>query len=407
MAERPRVLVAGPAADLHAQDLRRDGRFLVPAVSPSVAEAVPAVIHWKPDVVVFDVAGGETHQQDAVETIAREAPFATVVVISQSPDLHTATAFMQAGADGYLLRPFRPDYLADYTFHLHQRVAGRKRQWVQKKLDLVNPRRPHLVAVFSPKGGVGKTTLAANLAVSLRMETSDPVTLLDMDLESGDAATLLDLAPRRTVVDYARALTAGDEVDLAGYLTTHHTGLRLLAAPSSPEQAEAVRPDHVRAAIAAAKQSAEFVVADTSPIFSEPVLAVLDQADTILLVLTPDVTSLKNVRTALEVMNNLQYRMEKIRPVMNRCSEDHGLTVAQVEEVLGRPVLTRIPTDAPLVTAATNAGKPFVHAAPDTPIARTVADLGRQIVKEARDGQAPAPRPGRGGFLRRLLQRHD
>lgn len=407
MAERPRVLVAGPAADLHAQDLRRDGRFLVPAISESLSEAIPAVIHWKPDVVILDATSGDTTQQEAVEIIAREAPFATLVVVSPSPDLHTATAFMQAGADGYLLRPFRPDHLADYTYQLHQRVAGRKRHWVNRQLDLINPRRPHLVAVFSPKGGVGKTTLAANLAVSLRMETRDPVTLLDMDLESGDAATLLDLGPRRTVVDYARALAAGDEVDLAAYLTAHHTGLRLLAAPTSPEQAEAVKPDHVRAAIAATKHSAEFVVADTSPIFSEQVLAVLDQADTILLVLTPDVTSLKNVRTALEVMQNLQYRMEKIRPVMNRCSEDHGLSMAQVEEVLGRPVLTRIPTDAPLVTAATNAGKPFVYTAPETPIARAIADLGRQLVKEARDGQAPATRTSRGGFLRRLLGRHD
>ncbi len=407
MTQRCRAVVAGPSAGTFAEDLRRDGRFLVPKTSATLHGVVADVPYWKPDVVILHVEGEEPDAVVLVEEIVREAPYVTVVVIGTGSDVQAATDLMEAGADGYLSSPVRPDYLPAYVHDLHSRVSNRKAHWVRRHLELVNPRRPHLAVVFSPKGGVGKTTVAANLAVSLRRLTNQPVVLMDMDVEAGDTATLLDLQPRRTMADYARALAAGEQVDLVPYLTIHASGLKVLPVPTSPEQAEAIQPEHVHRALDAARQVADFVVADTAPSFNDQVLALLDRADTIFLLVTPDVAALRNVRTALEVMEGLNYPSSRIQPVVNRFSRDHGLSLAQVEEALGRPVLLPIPNDSGVVTAATNAGRPFVLEAPESAVARAVAELARYVVRQGagnREGE-PVARTGPLGFLRRLFRR--
>lgn len=403
MVERPRVLVAGPYAWVAAEALSKDGRLLVPAHSDSTAGAAASVTQWKPDIAVLYVGAGRPDQVAIVEAIAMQAPYATVVVIGEANDLSVVTGFMQAGADGYLLNTDGPEGLADYLLDTHDQVVSRKRHWSQAGLELVSPRRPQLVATFSPKGGVGKTTLAVNLAVALEAVTAEQVTLLDMDLEAGDVATVLDLQPRLTTGDWARALAAGEDVDVAAYLTPHSSGIRVLAAPPSPALAESVRPEHVRRAIATAKLGAEFVVADTAPSFTDQVLAVLDEAQSLLLLLTPDVAALKNVRTALDVMADLGYPAAKIHPVMNRHAGDHGLSAQQVEELLGRPVAAVIPNDPTVVTSATNSGKPFVLSHPEAGVSKAVLDLARLIAAESRGGQVA--RRSRPGFWRRLLNR--
>lgn len=383
METRPRVLVAGAAASLLADELRQAGRFLVPMQYTKLADAARGVTQWRPDIVVVDAGPGGPEQTQAVAQIAAEAPYATIIVICQAVDLETATAFMEAGANGYLPPPLRPERLPDYAEQLHRQISARKRHWAEQQIELVSPRRPQVVAVFSPKGGVGKTTLSINLAVALSQVTDQPVTLLDADLEAGDTATLLDLAPRSTLLDYVRALESGDDVDLSAYLTEHPSGVRLIAAPPSPDLAEAVRPLHIRKALTAARQTADYVVADTAPTFSDQVLAVLDEAQVILLLLTPDIAALKNVRTAMEVMAGLGYPPTKIWPVINRHAGDHGLTPAEVERALGRPVMTVIPNDPTVVTTATNAGSPFVLSSAASPVARAVQKLAQRVAAEA------------------------
>lgn len=405
MAERPRVLVAGESAFLLADELRKAGRFLVPAQYGPVAEAVRGVTQWRPDIVVLDVGSGGESQVTAVGQIATLAPYATIILICRAVDLQSATAFMAAGADGYLPPPLQPELLPDYAESLHRQVSARKRHWAEQQLELISPRRPQLVAVFSPKGGVGKTTLAVNLAVALREVSDQPVTLLDIDLEAGDTATLLDLAPRSTLLDYVRALESGDAIDLDVYLTEHRSGIRLLAAPPTPDLLDAVRPEHIRRALTAARQSADFVVVDTAPTFSDQVLAVLDEAQMILLLLTPDIAALKNVRTAMEMMAGLGYPPTKIHPVMNRQTGEHGLTPAEIERALGRPVMMAIPNDPAVVTTATNAGSPFVLSDPGAPVARATLGLARRIVAAGHGpGETGAERPAR-SFWAQLLRR--
>lgn len=402
--ERPRVMLGGPGAADLAAELRADGRFLLLSHSDETGEAVRAVERWRPDILVLRAPGdaeGPESLLAALEEAARSAPYVTLVVAGLTPRLAGAIALMEAGAHGLLPGRLRQGELADYLARLHMKVAARKRYWSEHGLPLLHPRRPQVVAVFSPKGGVGKTTVAANLALALQTITGQPTLLLDMDVAAGDVSVLLDLKPERTLVDYTRALAMDEDAALSPYLTDHRSGLRLLAAPASPDGAELIRPPHIKRAMAMAKQEADHVIVDTAPAFSDQVLAVLDSADAILMLLTPDIAALKNVRTALGVMEGLQYPTDRIRIVINRAESESGLSRGEVEEVLGTPVLAAIPNDPHLVTTATNRGQPFVTFRPDAAASSAVMDLARALAGEEAPVANRPPLP----LWRRLLGR--
>lgn len=401
MEPRPRCLIFGTYAAVFERELARDGRFHILANSETTDGALRAVLRTKPDILVLDVGSEGFAGLALVGQVSWQAPYVTILVVSRDTDLSEPAAFMQAGADGFLVWPFRSGYLPEHLFTLHEQVYARKRHWANSRLEIVDPRRPCLVTVFSPKGGVGKTTLSVNLAVGLALVTDGPIILLDVDVEGGDTGVALDVTPRRTLLDFARANTAQEELRLGEYLTPHSSGIQLLAAPPSPEHADLVRPADIRTAIELARQSTEFVVADTAPAFNDQVLATLDESDRILMVLTPDVTSVKNVKTALDLMAGLKYPKEKVSLVVNRAA-NLGLSIPQIEEALGCPVMARIPNDPQVVTAANNSGQPFILGWPDSDVARATVALATQMAREIRDGLAHSPRR-KAAWWRRLL----
>jgi pilus assembly protein CpaE len=380
MTDRPRLLIVGAAADLLAREVGKDGRCLL-LPHHSLLSAAPRLVGLaKPDLVLLDAGDTVGDAVRAVEQIALQAPYLTSVVLCEQLDTPLAAVFLEAGANGLLTAPAEPGVLVESLLALHQKVQARKRHWVQQRLELVDPRRPRLVALFSSKGGVGKTTLAVNLSVALSLLTEQETILLDADLEAGDAAVVLDVRPKRSVVDFSKDLAAAAAGSFSGYLTQHSCGIRLLAAPPAPEEAEQVHPSHVRAALDEARNLADYVVADTAPSYSQQVLTVLEHADTIILPVTPDIASLKNARNALEVLRDLQVPADRQSVVLNRCGSNVGLSQKEIESVLERPVLSIIPNDPRTVTAATNAGRPFVFHSPDVAVSRAVMRTAEQLL---------------------------
>jgi pilus assembly protein CpaE len=232
-----------------------------------------------------------------------------------------------------------------------------------------------VVTVFSPKGGSGKSVVSTNLAVAAAAHAGRKTLLIDLDLQFGDAAIMLGLAPDNTVRELLGTPTALDGEKLGVYTERHGSGVDVLPAPMNPEDAELVGEEAIRSLLQVARETYDFVVVDTAPFFYGPMLATLDQTDQLLLLCNPDVPTLKNVRLTLKTLELLSFPEDRLRIVLNRASAnlmDRG----DVEAALDRKVDWVLPLD-PSVPLAVNGAMPAVLAQPDAPFGVAMLELAR------------------------------
>jgi Flp pilus assembly CpaE family ATPase len=239
-----------------------------------------------------------------------------------------------------------------------------------------------VVMVFSPKGGSGKTALATNLAATTARSGVDTV-LLDLDLQFGDSALTLSVSSRATIADLAASPGNIDVEKLNAFVSTDdQTGLAVLPAPQRPEEADVVGQAELSAVLESARHAYGAVVIDTGPLFDRAVLAALDQTDELLLVCNPEVTSLKNVRIALETIDRLGFDRDRVSLVANRIGAAGGIGRSEIEEALDTEVAYELPDDR-AVPVAVNRAVPVVVLAENSPFSRAVAQLGSSVFTHA------------------------
>ena len=252
-----------------------------------------------------------------------------------------------------------------------------------------------VITIFSPKGGTGKTVISTNLAAALAKNEHKKTLLLDLDLQFGDAAIVLGLEPTKTIYDLVVAPGELDSEKLAGYVTRHACGLDVLAAPLRPEDAELVTESKVTALLEVARASYEAIVVDTSPFFHGPMLATLDRTDELVVLCGLDVPTLKNVRLALQTLEQLSFPASRIRYIMNRASANVGLKTREVEDGLKVKVAHELPLDRS-VQVSVNRGEPTVLVHKRSDFSRAFTPVVKQLAPKA-----PSEKPEKA--RRRLL----
>ncbi len=373
----------------------------VVGAAASGAEALEMAAKLLPDIVLMDINMPEMDGIAATELLAARVPTASVVMMSVQGEADYLRRSMLAGAREFLVKPFSSDEL---TASIRQ-VHAREREKIGRMAAPVVDRAPaaarepgRVVAVFSPKGGVGRTTIAVNTAVAAASEPGREVVLVDGSFQFGDVGVLLNLNPKnKSIADLVPELEAGGDPDsLDTFVITHSTGTKVLLAPPSPEMAELVTPAAIRRVLEVLRAKSDLVVVDCAAAFSDSTLAILDAADVILTVLTLEITSIKNMRLFLEVAEQLGYPPDKMELVLNRADSALGIRVADVEHSIGRKVDHTVVSDGRSVVYALNRGVPFFVSNREAQVSQDILRLARALLGASEaapvEARKPAPR---------------
>ena len=349
----------------------------------------------------------------ATEQLALRAPRLAVIMMSVQGEADYLRRSMLAGAREFLVKPFSSDELTASIRQVHQREREKLNRMALEAGGATSAPVPstlatrsepgQLIAVFSPKGGVGRTTIAANVAIAAAADLGKKVILVDGSFQFGDVGVLLNLNPKnKSIADLVPEFEGGDPDSLDPFIINHSSGIRVLLAPPTPELAELVTAPAVRRVLELLRMQADIVIVDCMSSFNDTTLMILDEADVILTVLSLEITSIKNMRLFLEVADHLGYPPGKVRLVLNRADAALGIRVPDVEQSIGRKVDHTIVSDGRSVVYALNRGVPFYLSNREAPVSQDILKIAQAISGEPSPAEAsPKAAPKKSLFARR------
>jgi pilus assembly protein CpaE len=401
-----RILLISDASDGSVATALATPTHLVTKVTDPDAAVAAEGEH---EVVVIDLEGDYHLVVDAYRSLRDSSSLSAVPVLafSQSDDIEERIGLLDAGVDDVMVRPFDPRELEARVEALvlrFQRSRGRGSDTGGAPVITVrDSHQQRLIAVFSPKGGVGTTTVAVNIAVSIAARTPDKVAILDLDLQFGQVATHLNIPPRMSIADISRDDVAmRDPGVFQTYLDRHSSSLAMLAAPASPESASAVTESTVQHVLEVAGRLYQTVVVDAGSSIDPVSEAVLTKATDIVIVVTPEFPALKAVHAMREVLNASGDQFAETSYVLNQIFAREILRLRDIEEALDSKIQLTIPYDAFVFLKSVNEGVPVVVGAPRSAAADQLNRLAARLSGAEAAAPVAASRPkGLGGLFSR------
>jgi len=387
-----RVLIVDDIAETR-ENIRKLLQFesdvVVVGAARTGIEAIEMARETEPDVVIMDINMPDMDGITATEGLVRDVPFAQIVMLSVNNDADYVRRAMRAGARDFLAKPPSADELIS-TIRTLSVFAHEQKDKASQSLPSVAVQGPggghtgslrpegKVMVVYSAKGGVGCSMLATNIAVGL--DTADtPTVLVDAALQFGDVAVSLNLQAKNSFIDLASRAEELDAEFVDDVLLRHSTGLRVLAAPPRPEVADEVTAGQVRNVIQFLKQNFAYVIVDTSSNMDDITLAVLDVADLLITIATPEIPAIKDTRLLFDLLGVLEFPKERIFFVLNKTDKRSGISSDAVSENLKCTVDAEIPLDERAITTSINRGSPLLLSDKGQPAAKSIFSILRNI----------------------------
>jgi pilus assembly protein CpaE len=363
-------------------------------------EAIELARRLQPNIVLMDINMPDMDGIAASQEITRVAPMCQVIMMSVQSEADYLRRSMLAGAMDFLTKPFSSEELSSSIRRVYEMGASRRATVPAMLAELGmaglaggddgGAARGKLLLVFSPKGGVGCTSVATNLAIALHKATSRRVALVDLNLQFGDVDALLNLQGNRSVMD---AISRGEELDgdtLEALMSPHASGIKVLAAPPTPEMAERITGEQIKGVLLTMRQAFDYVVADTSSYLDDVVLAAMEVSDRLLLVMVPEIPSIKAIKQMFEITEALEFPPERIDLVLNKVVARDDIRADQLENSLRHAILAQLESDLRSMRLATNQGLPLVLSQPNLPLSAAFAELAQQLIVQLQP-KATAP----------------
>jgi len=357
-----------------------DEAITVVGESPGGTDTLERIENLSPDIIIMTMGAGDDDVLSMTERISFNRPRSHVILLAEFLDVDTLQAALSAGAHHVLAYPRSGKEFCAYIKTVYHNENARIESLSGKqKLSWIS----RVITVFGAKGGLGKTTLAVNLAVKLA-ESRKKVALIDLNLQFGDVSVFLDIDPVDTMSELSQELGSPNIDLLRSYMTVHSSGVHVLSAPKSPEYAELVAPEKVSSIISQLRTYYDYVIIDTPPSFSDVTITALEASSTILFVTGLDISILKNSKQSLSILKSLR-QLDKVRIIVNRAVNVGSITLDDVQRLIDCPIWAKIPSDYRVALTALNLGIPFVTGAPKTELSQAVSSVATLLLEGTED----------------------
>lgn len=316
------------------------------------------------------------------QKVAAHHPHTGIIMIEDELLEETMHNALFAGAKDVLIKPIDPEKLMNAIYRIHQ---------LRERTPVVNPDAPQkkirkselgqVYTVFSSKGGVGKTFVSINLAASLAKNPEKRVVLVDLDLDFGNAALALNLYPKFSITDVIDDIRHMDSDLIESYLTPHESGIKILPANLQPNMNDFINAEHIRVILESLRESFDYVVVDMPGRFVETIMPALALADHLLVITTPELSSVRNIKVLLATLKDLNFPQSKIRIVLNKEDIRGEIKRNDVETTLNKKVDATIGLDYKRVLSSLNRGVPLVFEYPKNSLSKNIDKMCAQFIQ--------------------------
>ena len=314
------------------------------------------------------------------EEITTEHMNKSVVILEDDIKEETMHRALFSGAKDVVLRPIGATRLMDSIYKSYE--LNKKRTEVHHDTNVRVKRKSELgqvITVFSTKGGVGKTFVSINLAVTLSRETKKRVVIVDLDLDFGSASLALNLQPKYTISDVVNDIRNIDPDLMESYLLTHVSGVKILPANLEPQMNEFINAEHIQIILRNLQNSYDYIVVDMPGRFYDPINPAFVFADKLLMITTPEVSTVRNIKASLLTLNDLNYPKSKIKLLLNKADSRGEIKAHDVEKTLSQNIYSSIEADYKGVISSLNQGIPYVTKNPRSSISKGFKALAKKV----------------------------
>jgi pilus assembly protein CpaE len=347
-------------------------------------EAFEKSVSLRPHLIVIDDALPGTGAIALCSRLRKNSAtrHAGIFILSSSGEVASKISAFEAGADEFIAKPFDSKELAYRVKNLVARVT------IPTEAEAAPAKHGRVIACFGTKGGVGKTTVAVNTALALLRQSGGRVAIFDADFFFGDVGVHLNVPPTRSVMDLIEHIHNLDAEFVDQIVLRHPTGLRVLLSPFSPEKADLITAEHVKTLLGFLAELNDYVVVDCHANYDDRTLSILDRADEIMMVVTPEVGPLKNTRMFLDIAEKLGISLDKVHIVLNRSNSNVGIETQEIERSFKHRVQFGIISGGRPVVLSVNKGEPLLTGKLDNPVAQEILRIADWIIKNSAKVQA-------------------
>jgi pilus assembly protein CpaE len=362
-------------------------------------QAIERARTLRPDIVLMDINMPDMDGIAASQEIVRLAPGSQVIMMSVQSEADYLRRSMLAGAVDFLTKPFTSEELSSSIYRVNKanrRPAASARPEVDAGAPGEVGTEPYrssqdgkLLLVYSPKGGTGCSTIAANLAIALAQVSSKRVALVDASLQFGDAGALLNLQGSQSILDATNRIDELDSDLLTVLLATHTSGIKVLAAPPSPVDSDTISPTAYKKVLKRLQKTFDYIVLDSWSYLDDMVLAAIDLAERILLVMTPEIPAVKSTKQFFEIAEALEFPMDRIDLILNKVYPRDGVRAGQIENSMKHKIRAQFDFEPQAIRQAVNQGTAVIVQLPNHPFSQGLLRLAEQQVALTEPEPAP------------------